>query len=192
MMIHTNSFYRVLGDSSKKGRWFLDEPHDEDNQIIDARQFTQGVSYHGPKPIYVPVAQEGNAVAFNLAAFDMPVVSPYIARIIREYAKNDVQCFPVMIGEEIQGFEIINVSAKLQCLDEQLSETLKWKSGDGRPDKVGQLRMVTNLRIDPQKCRDASIFRVDGWEIALIVSDGLKAAMERVDDLGVIFDPVSP
>jgi hypothetical protein len=53
-------------------------------------------------------------------------------------------------------------------------------------------RMITNLRIDPHCCGNAHIFRIEGWEIALIVSCELKAAIEGFDDLGIIFDPVSP
>jgi hypothetical protein len=192
MMVSTSSFYRVLADPNKKARWFLDEPCGQEGQVIDAREFTQGSPYHGPKPVLVPVGQLGNIVNFNFAAFDMPVVSERVAHIIHTYAMGNVQSFPVMIDNAKGRFEIINVLTRIQCLDEQLSETLKWKPEDGRPDKVGQFRMVTNLRIDPECCHSAHIFRVEGWEIALIVSCDLKAAIEDIDDLGVIFDPVSP
>ena len=48
--------------------------------------------------------------------------------------------------------------------------------------------MVTRLRIDVSRVpRDADIFRVEGWLVALIVSERLKAAMEAVGCRGAKF-----
>jgi hypothetical protein len=74
------------------------------------------------------------------------------------------------------------------CLDEKRSEFTKWTKNDHRADLAGQYRMVTRLRIlTEQVPRDAHFFRVEGWRIALIVSEGVKEAMERVGCLGAKF-----
>jgi hypothetical protein len=38
---------------------------------------------------------------------------------------------------------------------------------------------VRGMRIDKSKLGDAKVFRTDGWDIALIVSDDIKDALER-------------
>ena len=75
-------------------------------------------------------------------------------------------------------------------MDETRSEIMRWKHEDGRPDKVGRYRMVGNLTIDPTRVRNRHIFRIDDWEIALIVSERLKIALEAIPELGVVFSPV--
>lgn len=183
------SFFRVLADPNRPRRWFLGEPRTKEGGIIDARKFTQGTRYDGPAPVTVPVGQQGEVVCFNLAAFDMPIVSESVARIIWSHAAPNVQSFPVTIDRH--GFEIINVTANIDCIDEAASQIVKWKPEDGRPDKVGCYRMITNLRINPLACADYSILRIKGWEIALIVSGDIKEAVENVPDLGVMFSSVS-
>ena len=51
----------------------------------------------------------------------------------------------------------------------------KWTLDDHRPDKVGQYRMIVKLVIDSARTGDASIFRVSGWRVAVIVSSQLAA-----------------
>jgi hypothetical protein len=184
----TSSFFRVLADP-KKSRWFLDEPLSATGQVIDARQFTQGSRYEGPTPMSVPIAQPGPVVNFNLAAFDMPVTSEHIAGILRQFS-HDFQCFPIAVDKNKTSFQIVNATARVKCLDESRSEIVKWKPEDGRPERVGCYRMVTNLWIEPRACRNQHVFRVEGWEIALIVSDEVKEAIESTPDLGVVFGPV--
>jgi hypothetical protein len=46
------------------------------------------------------------------------------------------------------------------------------------------------MRIDPTKVGDAHIFRPWGWNVALIVSEDLKDAMEAVGITGTKFEPV--
>jgi len=187
------TFYQVLADDSRyPNRWFLDEPRTEDGQLIDAREFRYGRPYQGPIPANVPVQQNGKCVAFNLAAFDMPVVVDQTALNIQQCARDNVQCFPVVIDQDRGGFQIVNAVARVKCLDEARSEIMKWRPEDGRPDKLGCYRMVTNLRIDPWACRNKHIFRIEGWEIALIISHEIREAIETTADLGVVFAPVSP
>jgi uncharacterized protein DUF1629 len=186
-----SSYYRVLADPTKNDRWFLDDPLAENGQVIDAREFTRGTFYEGPRPAVVPIAQSGKVANFNFGAFDMPVTSERIAGTIQSFALNGIQVFPVTINSQDDRFAIINVLAKLRCLDEKLSEIMRWEPEDGRPDEVGQYRMITNLRIDPQRCRGSHVFRVEGWEIALIVSGDVKNAIECDCELGAAFAPVS-
>ena len=186
-----SAFYRVLADPKMGGRWFLDEPLAHGNRPIDARKFTQGVVYEGPTPVSVSVAQPGDVVNFNLAAFDAPITSERVASVIQQYAMGNVQRFPVAIGGCKDRFEILNVTSRVKCLDENRSGIMKWTPQDGLPEKIGEYRMVTSLWVDPMSCQNAHIFRVQGWEIALIISSDVKESIGRVDNLGVVFAPVT-
>jgi hypothetical protein len=46
------------------------------------------------------------------------------------------------------------------------------------------------MRIDPSKVGDANVFRTWGWSIALIVSEPLKEALERIGATGTKFKEV--
>ena len=61
---------------------------------------------------------------------------------------------------------------------------------DGRPEKTGKYRAVAGMRIDPSKVGDAKIFRTWGWDIALIVSEEIKEALERIGATGMRFKEV--
>ncbi|GMU01423.1 hypothetical protein KH5H1_55430 [Corallococcus caeni] len=61
---------------------------------------------------------------------------------------------------------------------------------DGRPDRVGQYRDVDGMRIDPTQVGDARVFRTWGWSIALIVSEDIKLALERIRATGIRFTEV--
>jgi hypothetical protein len=185
------SFFRVLADPAKSNRWFLDEPRTEDGQGIDAREFTEGVPYKGLVAVLVPIGQPGEVVGFTFAAFDMPVISDRIMHIIKAHAADSIQFFPIRIGRLGGGFGILNVVARVKCIDESLSNVVKWMPQDGRPEKIGQYRTITHLTIDPSRCGPQHIFRIEGWEIALIVSRALKEASESVADTGLVFSPVT-
>lgn len=61
---------------------------------------------------------------------------------------------------------------------------------DEQPERVGEYRLVSGMRIDPTKVGDAHIFRPWGYNVALIVSEDLKNAMEAVGITGTKFEPV--
>ncbi len=55
---------------------------------------------------------------------------------------------------------------------------------------MGQYEGVHGLRIDPTKVGAARVFRTWGWTIALIVSEELKEALERIRATGTKFKEV--
>jgi hypothetical protein len=80
----------------------------------------------------------------------------------------------------------------IECLDERRSEFSQWTANDHRPDKVGQYRMVTRLRIvTASLAPDAHILRIAGLQIALVVSETIKSAMERSGCVGAKFVEVT-
>lgn len=184
-------YFDVATDDERfPDRWFLDEPLSADGNEIDARAFTYGRAYVGPRPVIVPIQQNGRKVQFNLAAFDMPVVSEEIASVIGELAPRDIEFFPVTIERSLPGYVVLNTVRREACVDESMSDVTFWTTEDGRPDKVGRYRMVSDLTIDPTRTHGAHIFRIQDFEVALLVSERIKDALESIDNLGVVFEPV--
>ncbi len=186
-------FFDVRADDKRFGdRWFLDEPLSENGQAIDSRLFRYGKTYDGIAPHSVPVQQNGKRIAYNLAAFDMPVVSNEISAILRDVAGNDCEFFPVIIGASNVEMSIVNVVRRIECVDEsRCEEVMKWRPEDNRPDRLGFYRSIGGLRIDSAKAAGHHIFRIFGWEVALIVSEMIRAKLETIENLGIVFDEVT-
>ncbi len=172
-------------------QWFLNEPLAGDWTELDAQDFTEGTPYQGPAPVVLPVGNPGRELAFNFAAFDMPVVSSQVADAIRRIAPNDVQWFPVTVPGAKGSYQILNAIVSLDCLDEERSEFTRWQPGDHRPDRVGHYHSIPTIRIDPVRTGDHHVFRILNWPIALLVSDSIRDALMDVPDLGVLFKPAS-
>jgi hypothetical protein len=86
----------------------------------------------------------------------------------------------------------LNSLRVVRCLDEQYSEFLKWTKEDHRADLAGQYRQVTKLALRASAIpADAHFFRIEGWTVALVVSELVKTAMESVGCLGAKFIEIS-
>ena len=139
--------------------------------------------------LHVPVGVEGTRVGFNFAAFDMLISPAVVNEKLEELVGPAIQRIPVVVGED-QSFEILNVCERVACLDDSRSQVMRWTASDGRPDKVGQYRMVIGLKIDGSRVEGRQIFRVAGWGIALIVSDDVKRLLEKCGLSGVVYQRV--
>jgi hypothetical protein len=107
-------------------------------------------------------------------------------------AGNDVECLPVEIGGQSE-MMVLNATRVVRCLDESRSEYIKWTKEDHRADLAGQYRQVSRLVLDPLAIpEDAKFFRIEGWLVALVVSEAVKEAMERAGCRGATFTEVSP
>jgi len=184
-------YYEVRADDEgHAGRWLLGEPYADGMEEIDARLFRYGQPYNGPSPVRSPILKDGTAVAFSLAAFDMPVVSDAVRKALGAITSLGYDLLPVAVDSRKDLYWILNVSTAIACVDEARSEVQKWVASDGRPDRIGTYRSIVNLTIDPSRsCGD--IFRVKGWEVALVVSDNIRHALEGISNLGIFFKPLT-
>lgn len=200
-------YFRIVDDVELPGRWFLNGLYDASRRELDSRDFTYGrlltVQPHlrvslwnddefvdVTSPLYVSKRREGMPLSFTFADSDMPVVTEAIAKVLSQVAGKDLQRFPVQVEDSRERFEIINVTSLVTCLDANRSEIEWWTEADCRPDKVGKARMVTGLTIDPQRVGDHHIFRPTEWDLVIIVSDVVKAALEIQNVSGVRFREV--
>lgn len=181
-------YFRLLDDMSVPGRWFLNAPVDSRGQEIDSRAFMAGGYVETVGGLTIPLHKAGTPLDFTLADLGMPVVRREVGELLERIAPNEVQIIPVTVEGQSVSYGIVNVIPVIRCLDEDQSEVLFWDESDGRPDKVGQYRMVTDMKVDPDRVGQTQIFRIDGWKIALIVSQRIRAALSGVS--GAIFEEV--
>ncbi len=186
------SFHQIPCDDDRcADRWHLLEPLSYDGEPINSDDLSAGVPYTGPQPYVVPINLDypGRRVRFNSGLFDMPIVTSEIAEVLERWGGDVIERYPVYIEDGIPGFEIVNVACELDCVDEGRSYFERCEE-DERNGRRGY-RVVNPLFIDPARTLGKHVFRVLGWNIALVVSDVVRRELLRFPDLGVVFQPVT-
>ncbi|WP_426343264.1 imm11 family protein [Pseudoduganella sp. R-32] len=184
-------FFRVDADSRVWNRWYLKSPVDLSGVDIDPRRFTKCEPYLQSVGLTFPVRSTGNRMEFNFCDFDMPVVTSRIFMAISEIAGNRIQWIQVKIEGVKNDYGILNVLDSVACLDERKSGFERWGEDSARPDKIGKIRSITHLRIDPNKVGEHHIFRLSDWMIAMVVSSEVKELLEKMGVAGISFEPLT-
>ncbi|HZI11493.1 MAG TPA: DUF1629 domain-containing protein [Myxococcus sp.] len=186
-------YFKLSDDVDVPGQWELGTPMDGQGQECGSWLFMRGEPVQVEGPLHVPVDRAGKPLDFSLADVGtIPVVTPSLATLLTRLAPNDVQFFPVEVDAGKEPYFLLNVARLVKCIDDAASgEVRYWKPEDGRPEKAGRYRSVSNLRIDPAKVGDAKVFRTWGWTIALIVSEDIKHALEQEGFTGLRFREVT-
>lgn len=186
----SRKFYLLLADPTATSRWYLKSPLDPSGNEVDPRLFTQGVPVGSQPSLTLPLRRNGDAVGFNFCDFDMVVTPAAVNAELEALTGSAIQRIPVTVDKRGDEFEILNVCELVQCVDESRSLLTKWTEADGRPEKVGQFRMIVKLRIDPVAANGHHIFRVAGWPIALLVSEEVKNFLEARKVSGLNYERV--
>jgi hypothetical protein len=117
----------------------------------------------------------------------------HLADAIATVVPDDVRLVPVSVVGNLRhdAFAIPHCLRAIDCLDETKSDFIKWTERDERPDRLGEYRAVTKLVIDPGRIPPAvHMFRLAHWPVVMIVSDVVKAAMEKAGCAGAKFEGV--
>lgn len=185
-------YFRLKPDMLN-GRWSLGEPLDrKGREPEDFREFTSGRPAQAFGRLTLPIDEPGNRLDYSTAGAALtPVVHVRVATLFSEWAPDDVQLIPVDIKGCPDQYLLLVATRLIECIDDKASEeVLRWKPEDERPELLGQYRSVYGMRIDRSKVGDARVFRPWGWTVALIVSEDIKAAMERERVTGAKFEEV--
>jgi len=196
-------FFDLRDDVELPGRWFLKGPFDAAGWRIDGRVFTEGKLISGKLPVWgggpvdaqppltIPIRHMGTELAFTFADFDMPVVTAELGQALERLAPDQVQRIPVHVESVSRPFEILNVTSTIPCLDEAKSVYRWWTEADGEPEKIGKYMGVHPISIIQEKTAGRDLFRISGWEIALIVSARVKNLFDSFGVCGVKFKSVT-
>lgn len=177
-------YFDLFENWAIRGRWHIGEVLLPDSSEPRLRA---GLRLNDARPLQAEVHHIGHVLNFCLTSFAVPIATRDLANVVAAVAGSDVQCIPVRISRQ-SGMFVLNSVRVIRCVDERRSEFIKWTDHDDCPDKTGQYRQVTKLVLDRMAIPpDAHFFRVEGWKIALIVSEVVKDAMERVGCYGAEF-----
>jgi hypothetical protein len=182
----------MCDDVHVPNRWHLWNPIDQDGRKIQGWLFCKGqaVEWHGR--LRIPIQYPGRALDCTIIYPEVPLVMRAARDLLQDVAGGDIQLFPAEVEAEPKvSCTLVNIAHSIKCLDEDKSNIMRWTEADGRPEKVGDYRMITKMVVDANKCGDRHhIFRLGGWHVAIMVSDLLKEAFEREKVLGVKFQAV--
>ena len=181
-------YFRINDSFNTRGRWYLGAPKDRDIEV-DPRTFTEGKRYFGSRPLAIPVKHGNKPIDFTLASFDMPVATAEVGRLIHGMAERDIQLIPALVNGD--DYQIINALAVLNALDEDRSEIIRWAAKDGGPQRIGTIFGIGKLVLRRRPIEKHHIFRVQKWELPLIVSEALKAELESKDVSGIVFEQIA-
>lgn len=182
-------WYRMTDDIHFPGRWQLRNPVlVSTGQEVDPWAFTKGEHYSGATG-FRSDHDPGVTLDFTLGGISVPFASSGLAGLLRLVAHEAVQVLPV----DVDGhpFFVVNATRTVACIDEGRSVFTKWAEADGRPDKVGRYRMVARLVVDARKLEGQSIVRIKDWNVALLVAEEVKEAIEAGGFTGPVFEPVT-
>lgn len=201
-------YYELDDDVTIKGRWYLNGLLDNQGRELDSRDFTysrrlatdgclqvtlnnEGRMIKVEQPLKVRLRRKGLPLDISFADFDMPVVTRAVGNLLNDIAPADIQRFPVQIDSCKEEYDILNIISRPNCIDISRSKIDEWwTEEDQRPDLLGQPQMISKLRIDENRTAGAHIFRPDGWDVVVIVSDVVKKALQRERATGVKFRKV--
>jgi hypothetical protein len=182
-------YYELFDDVAVPKRWHLG-----DVTLPDGTEpaFLDGVHFDRAGPLSAVETRPGRVIDFSLTSFAVPVATHQLAEVVASVAGPDVQCIPVNVANQ-RDMVVLNSVRVIRCLDERSSEFIKWTKRDHRADLAGQYRQVTKLVLDPTAIpANAHFFRIEGWVVALIVSEAVKDAMEAAGCVGAKFFDVMP
>ncbi|WP_224246695.1 imm11 family protein [Hyalangium gracile] len=182
-------FFKLADDVSVPRRWHLTTPIDRQGRRVHDWDFTRGspVSEAGVGRLKIPIKIAGRPLDFSEAGIGIPVVHVKIGSVLSEQAPGDVQLIPADIEGQPDQYLVFVATRLIRCIDEKASKVQFWTPEDGRPDKVGTYWAIDDLRIDKAKVGSAKVFRPEGWEVALIVSEEIKSALENMRATGTRF-----
>lgn len=181
-------YFELTDDKSLRDRWFLKSPRTDDGVEVDPRSFITGTPVEAAAPLYIPLRRPGLELDFTLADFSMPVVLREIAARLEAAVPGAVQRFPATVEGADREYDVVNVTHRVACLDEERSRITYWTHLDHRPELAGGYRMVLDLTVDPHRADACDIFRIAGWEVPLIVSARVREIMAGAT--GAVFSPV--
>jgi hypothetical protein len=183
-------FFKLADDVYARRRWHLATPIDRHGRKMEDWDFKRGTPVHVDGRLKIPIKIAGNPLDFSEAGLRVPVVHVKVASMLAERAPGDVQLIPADIEGQPDQYLVLVATRLIRCINEEASGVRFWTPEHVLPDKVGQYIAVDRLRIDKQKVGNARIFRPEGWEVVLIVSEEIKEAMERMGATGTRFEEV--
>jgi hypothetical protein len=178
-------YFKVFDDVHIKRRWHLSTIKHGDTEPL----LWSGIPFQGHLTTHIHHGDR--PLDYCLTSFAVPVAHHRLAEAMASIAPNDIQRLPLDIPGH-PGYEVINVIRMLDCLDEPRSKVELYPPGYHRASLVGDYMIVEEPHMDQSRIPpDTHAFRVARWNIAFIVSEVMKDAMEKAGCKGATFRDVT-
>lgn len=141
------------------------------------------------RPVPLHIVQHGKRVDYYPTPFLTTIVSKQLADCWARFATSDIQRIPAHISDNCGDWEVIVVLPCIDCIDHTRSKITYHPPNHS--EKPGKPRGVLKLVLDPARIGDHHIFHPKDWEVATIVSEKVKQAMEDLGATGAEFWPVT-
>lgn len=182
-------YYRLRTDIYYPNRWYLGDINNVDDDWV----FIEGkpVDEKKFKNLRVKISKKGASMDFTeTSAFIAPIVSEKFAECLSDY-KDEVQLIPVKVPATKEQYFIMVVKNKIDCVDESKSFFSKFEKDDSvRPDLAGEYREIGILKINTSVV-DKAIFRLDKFDLCIIVNGDVKRKLEKAKVTGARFMLIS-
>ena len=181
-------YYRVLDDLSYSNRWFLGEVNFPDEwEFWD--YVTVGKLPSINKELAVEVSEKGTPLNLTMGEFEVLIADKSVAEL---FLDEEILKIPItIIGRESESYFILVIKKELDCIDREKSIFTLWEEGnDIRPDLAGEYESIPKMIIDVDRTKGLDIFRIKGFNVAVIVSERIKHAFEESGLTGVKFKEV--
>jgi hypothetical protein len=110
------------------------------------------------------------------------------------FSVDEVELIPVSVKSSNSSgrYYIAVIKHAVDCIDRNKSDFEIWeKDNNMRPDKAGEYRAFYKLVVDPGLTNGFNIFRIKGYQVAVVVSEALKRKIQTGLLTGVRFKLVS-
>ena len=185
-------YFELSDDMRIRDRWELGDPLDGNGQEVWHGQFSQGVPLEISAPASIPLYRPGRALDYTTTALGIPVVHGKVRELFeRLHVQDQVQFLHAKMEGRPDSYFLVNVLRVIRCIDDARCEAVfYYTEEDEEPERLGGYRNVRGLRIDSRVVGDAHIFRPWGWQLAIIISERVKDAMEEAGLTGGRFAEV--
>ena len=161
-----------------------------DGSCVDIWAYTQCRRVQNPKTVPIIIKERGEYADYNyVAVAGVPLISQRLAGLLSEVARDDVQLIPAQIDAPGNWY-VANVLPRVDAINHERS-IIHYRDNDN-PHRPGEPRGVIRLVIDPDRVAGLDIFRLFGWNVALIVSQRIKERCECEGMTNMQFTSVTP
>ena len=121
--------------------------------------------------------------------FDVPIINSRAYSALKYLDGSAIQFIPVSVKGIDDNYWIANLLIKSDILDEVQSKIMWWKPEDGRPDKLGEYRMVSKAvaRLDVEI---PSLSRLKKFDISVVVNENTKQTISEYELTGIDFEKI--
>jgi hypothetical protein len=159
-----------------------------DGTPVDIWAYRGGRLLENPETVPFAIQVDGSRVDYYRGAFCTVVVSKRLADLWQSICPSDIQRIPANVDGDTGEWEVVVVVPVIDCIDHQRSVIQYYPPN--HPEKANQPRSVFQLVLDASRIGDHDLFHPKGWEVATVVSERVKNAMQAMGATGTEYWPV--